>query len=67
MPTCSMLDSPYYYITVFLRSDATVTIYFAAHFVQLLFEGGYYSRAVFISLQSPEISKTAGYGTYMYK
>ena len=26
--------------TVFLRSDATATIYFAAGFVQLLFEGG---------------------------
>ena len=28
--------------TVFLRSDATATIYFAARFVQLLFEGGIY-------------------------
>ena len=33
--------------TVFLRSDAATTIYFAACFVQLLFEGGYYSRAAF--------------------
>ena len=28
--------------TVFLRSDAAATIYFAAHFVRLLFEGGVY-------------------------
>ena len=27
---------------VFLRSDAAATIYFAARFVQLLFEGGVY-------------------------
>ena len=29
-------------ITIFLRPDATATIYFAAHFVRLLFEGGVY-------------------------
>ena len=29
-------------------------------FVRLLFEGGYYSRAAFISLESPETSSTAG-------
>ena len=28
--------------TVFLRSDAAATIYFTAHFVRLLFEGGVY-------------------------
>ena len=36
----------YYYslqtVTIFLRSDATATIYFAARFVQLLFEVGIY-------------------------
>ena len=35
--------------TVFLWSDVVATIYFAAHFVWLLFEGGYYLRAMFIS------------------
>ena len=29
-------------LTVFLRSDAEATIYFAARLVQLLFEGGVY-------------------------
>ena len=43
------------------RSDATATVYFAAHFVRLLFEGGYCSRAVFISLESLETSTTAAY------
>ena len=38
--------------TVFLRSDAAATIYFAAHFVQLLFEGGV--------LESLKTSTTAG-------
>ena len=28
--------------TLFLRTDTTVTIYFAARFVRLLFEGGIY-------------------------
>ena len=28
--------------TIFLQSDAAATIYFAAHFVQLLFKGGVY-------------------------
>ena len=28
--------------TVFLRSDAAATIFFAAHFVRLLFKGGVY-------------------------
>ena len=46
--------------TVFLQSDATATIYFAARFVRLLFEGGYYSRVAFISLESLETSTTAG-------
>ena len=45
--------------TIFLRSDAAATVYFTARFVRLLFEGGYYSRAAFISLESPETS-TAG-------
>ena len=31
--------------TVFLRSDATATIYFVVCLVRLLFEGGVYSRA----------------------
>ena len=31
-----------YLITVFLRSDAAATIYFAARSVRLLFEGGVY-------------------------
>ena len=44
--------------TVFLRSDAAATIYFAGRFVRLLFEGSYYSRAAFISLESPEKSTT---------
>ena len=39
--------------TVFLRSDATATVYFAAGFVQLLFEGSYL-RVAFIFLESPE-------------
>ena len=34
--------------TVFLQSDATATIYFAARFVRLLFEGCYYSRVATI-------------------
>ena len=29
--------------TVFLQSDAAATIYFAARFMRLLFEGGVYS------------------------
>ena len=45
--------------TIFLRSDAAATIYFAAHFVRLLFEGGYYSRAASISLESLETSTKA--------
>ena len=36
------------------------TIYFAAHFVRLLFEGGYYSRVVFIFLESLETSTMVG-------
>ena len=44
--------------TVFLQSDAVATIYFAGRFVWLLLEGGYYSRAAFISLESPETSTT---------
>ena len=48
-----MFDSPYYYITVFLWSDATVTIYFTTRFVQLLFEGGYYSRVTFYFFAKP--------------
>ena len=46
--------------TAFLRSDTATTIYFAAHFVQLLYEDGYYSRAAFTSLERPETSTTAG-------
>ena len=42
--------------TIFLRSDGAATIYFTGHFVQLLFEGGYYLRAAFISLESPDIN-----------
>ena len=34
--------SLYTVCTVFLQSDAVATIYFAAHFVRLLFEGGIY-------------------------
>ena len=34
--------------TVYIWSDAAATIYFAACFVWLLFEGGYYSRAATI-------------------
>ena len=45
--------------TIFLRSDAVATIYFAARFVRLLFEGGYYLRATFISLESSETSTMA--------
>ena len=44
--------------TVYLRSDAAVAIYFAARFVRLLFEGGYYWRAAFISWESLETSTT---------
>ena len=33
---------------VYLQSDAVASIYFAAHFVRLLFKGGYYSRAATI-------------------
>ena len=47
--------------TIFHRSDAAATIYFAARFVRLQFEGGYYSRAAFISLESPETSMTAAH------
>ena len=43
--------------TVFLRSDAVTTIYFAACFVRLLFESSNYSRAAFISLESPETAE----------
>ena len=45
---------------VFLQSDAVVSIFFAAHLVRLLFKGGYYSRVVFISLESPQASPMAG-------
>ena len=45
--------------TVFLRSDATATVYFAAGFVRLLFEGSYL-RVAFIFLESPETSTMAG-------
>ena len=45
--------------TVFLQSDTVATIYFAAHFVWLLFKGGYYSRVAFISLETLETSTTA--------
>ena len=41
LPSLTMFHSVWQY-TVFLQSDATATIYFAAHFVQLLFEGGVY-------------------------
>ena len=34
--------------------------YYAACFVWLLFEGGYYSRAAFLSLEGLETSMTAG-------
>ena len=46
--------------TVFLRPETAATIYFAARFVWLLFEGGYYSWAVFISLESLETLTMAG-------
>ena len=46
--------------TVFLQSDATASVYFAACFVQLLFKGGYYLWVAFISLESLETSTTAG-------
>ena len=46
--------------TIFLQSDATATIYFAARFVWLLFEAGYYLWEVFISLESLETLMTAG-------
>ena len=49
-----------YIYTVFLRSDTAATIYFTACFVRLLFEGDYYSRAAFISLESLEASTMAG-------
>ena len=42
--------------TVYLRSDATATIYVAVRFMRLLFEGGYYSREA----ESLETSKTDG-------
>ena len=45
---------------VFLPSDTAATIYFAARFVRLLFEGGYYSRAGFISFENPKTSMMAG-------
>ena len=41
LPSLTMFHSVWQY-TVFLQSDAVVTIYFAAHFVQLLFEGSAY-------------------------
>ena len=44
--------------TVFPQSDTVATIYFATRFVRLLFEDGYYLRAVYISLESPETSTT---------
>ena len=48
------------------RSDAVATISFAARFcAAILFEGGYYSRAAFISLESPQTSTTAGYRVYV--
>ena len=41
LPSLTMFHSVWQY-TVFLQSDAAATIYFAAHFVQLLFEGSVY-------------------------
>ena len=41
LPSLTMFHSVWQYI-VFVQSDTTATIYFAAHFVQLLFEGSVY-------------------------
>ena len=41
LPSLTMFHSVWQY-TVFLQSDTAATIYFAAHFVQLLFEGSVY-------------------------
>ena len=45
---------------IFLQSDAAGTIYFAACFVWLLFEAGYYLRVAFISYENSETLTTAG-------
>ena len=46
-----------YKIPYFFDQTPQLLFYFAAHFVQLLFKGGYYSRAAFISLESPEMAE----------
>ena len=56
--TCRNMD------TTFLESDTAATIFFTAHCCAatiqgwLLFKGGYYSRAAFISLESLQTSMT---------
>ena len=45
MPDVSTVCEVLSYKYRIFRSDTVATIYFAARFVRLLFEGGYYSRA----------------------
>jgi len=40
--------------TIFARSDAAATVHFITQFVWLLFESGYYSRALFIKLRTED-------------